>query len=98
MTFAEFNESRHSWKVGWLAEFTPYPVKDIFPDEVVKMNFYYCVWLGIYSVWLIIRGSKENVLSITIVGNVFVARQAMSPISIPLMDFAMIHWIQRKLI
>ena len=26
-----------------------YPAIDIFPDEVVKMKFYYRVWLGIYS-------------------------------------------------
>ena len=47
---------------------------------MITVVFYYYVWIGIYSVWLVAikyrpMGIKENVLSITITGNVTVSIQ-----------------------
>ena len=57
----------------------PCPVIDIFSDEVAKMNFL-LLCLDRYAFSVVIgyrylpRGSKENVLSITITGNVTMSR------------------------
>ena len=47
-----------------------YLARDIFPDEVVEMEFFNVLRGNRY----LPRSSKEDVLSITVVGNVSVAR------------------------
>ena len=41
---------------------TPCLVIDIISDEVVKITFYYRVWIGIYSVWLITIDTHPEVV------------------------------------
>ena len=62
-------------EIGMIARDTTNLATEIFPGEVSKYNLYYYFWVGICLVWLLAnrylpRSSKENVLSITITGNV----------------------------
>ena len=67
-----------------------------FLDVVVKKNF-----LLLSVGWYLFRvvsanrylpqGSSENTLCITTTGNVFVARWVVPPVTIPILDFVMIH-------
>ena len=34
----------------------------IFSDETVKMTFLYCVWIGIYSLWLVAIDTYPEVI------------------------------------
>ena len=74
---------------------TPCLVIDIISDEVVKITFYYRVWIGIYSVWLITIDTHpevvKNILSITITGNITVYRWVVPVITILFLGFVMIH-------
>ena len=69
-----------------------------FSDEVAKIEFLLLLYRYLFSVVsgdrYLPRGSKENVLSVTISRNVTVSRKAVPALTIPLLDFAMIHWIQ----
>ena len=66
-------------KIGMITRNTPCLVIVIFSDEVVKMK-YLIIFLERYLLNVVIgnryqpRGSKENVLSNTITGNVTMAR------------------------
>ena len=72
--------------------------KDIFLDVVVKKNFplisvdWYLFRVASGNRYLP-RGSNENTFYITSIGNVFVARWVLPLVTIPLLDFVMIHWI-----
>ena len=69
-----------------------------FFDVVAKKNFsllpvdWYLFWVVAGNRYLP-RVSNENALFITSTGNVSVSRWVVTLVSIPLLDFVMIHWI-----
>ena len=70
--------------------------KDIFLDVVVKKNFplisvdWYLFRVASGNRYLP-RGSNENTFYITSIGKIFVARWVLPLVTIPLLDFVMIH-------
>ena len=70
----------------------PHLVIVIFSDEVVKMEFLdrYLFSVVIENRYLP-RGSKENVLSITITQNVTMSRKVLLVVTILFLDFVIIH-------
>ena len=84
-------------KIGMVTRNTPHLVIVIFSDEVVKMIFLLLCLDGYLFIVVIVvirylpRGSKENVLSITITGNVTMYKYAMLVVTVLFLDFVMIH-------
>ena len=69
---------------------TQYLTIDIFLNVVVTTKFLLHI-SGIYSMWLVAIGSNGSALSITITGNVVVARKVLPLEGRPFLDFFMIH-------
>ena len=72
---------------------------DTFLDVVVKNNFPllpvdWYLFRVVSGNRYLPRGSNENTLYITSTGNVSVSRWVITLVTIPLLDFVMIHWIQ----
>ena len=74
---------------------TPYPTTEKFLDVAVKQNVHYSlVWYKFNRVSgnrYLTRGSKRNILSITVTGNVSVSRWVLPLVNRPVLDFVMIH-------
>ena len=67
----------------------------IFSDEVVKISFLLCLDRYLSSAVCgnryLPRGSKENVLSIPITGNVTMSRLVVPVVTVLFLDFVMFH-------
>ena len=72
-----------------------YPAVEIFPDKVVKLTFYYYVWLGVYPMWFVAIDTypvavKDMYFSLQLLGIYLLPGNALV-VTIQHLDFVMIH-------
>ena len=97
MTFSEFSKFDESWPNPIVVDNRSNPWcngKKNCPLSVLSIGWYlFRVMNGNRN---IPRVSNENTLCITTTGNVVVNRWVIPLVTIPLLDFVAMHWIQRK--